>query len=229
VQGDVLSLLRNIDSVYPVHQCRTDARSEITPGNCLHCANIIYRIYSLIRFLRIKPYDDYTTFNRDFGIPFRSKSNWQIKEAMPKFQALLKAMLLRRTKASQIDGKPILTLPPKTIETKHCVFSQEEQEFYSALRNKTMIQFNKYLRANAIGKNYSNILVLLLRLRQAACHPHLINDIEHNAGEVEAGQMVELAKGLSRAVVTRLKETGIEECPSGLAIYLCHMHRLTKV
>lgn len=170
-------------------------------------------IYSLIRFLRIKPYDDYPTFNKDFGIPFRSKSNWQIKEAMPKFQALLKALLLRRTKASQIDGKPILTLPPKTIETKHCVFSQEEQEFYSALRNKTMIQFNKYLRANAIGKNYSNILVLLLRLRQAACHPHLINDIEHNAGEVEAGQMVELAKGLSMAVVTRLKETGIEECP----------------
>lgn len=91
-----------------------------------------------------------------------------------------------------------------------------------------MIQFNKYLRANAIGKNYSNILVLLLRLRQAACHPHLINDIEHNAGEVEAGQMIELAKGLSGAVVTRLKETGIEECPSELEIYLSHMHRLTK-
>jgi len=147
---------------------------------------------------------------------------------MPKFQALLKAMLLRRTKSSQIDGKPILTLPPKTIETQHCIFSEEEHEFYSALRNKTMIQFNKYLRANAIGKNYSNILVLLLRLRQAACHPHLINDIEHNAGEVEAGQMVELAKGLSRAVVSRLKDTGIEECPSELAIYLCHTHKLTK-
>lgn len=135
---------------------------------------------------------------------------------MPKFQALLKAILLRRTKSSQIDGRPILTLPPKVIETTHCTFSSEEQAFYSALRNKTMIQFNKYLRANAIAKNYSNILVLLLRLRQAACHPHIINDIEHKAGEVEEGQMIELAKGLSMAAVNRLKETGIEECPSKL-------------
>ena len=176
--------------------------------------NIGIRIYSLIRFLRIKPYDDYANFNRDFGIPFRSKSAHQIREAMPKFQALLKALLLRRTKTSQIDGKPILTLPPKVVETTYCVFSSEEEAFYTALRGKTIIQFNKYLRANTIGKNYSNILVLLLRLRQAACHPHLINDIEHKAGEVEEGTMIELAKGLSIATITRLKEAGIEECPS---------------
>lgn len=141
---------------------------------------------------------------------------------MPKFQALLKALLLRRTKTSQIDGKPILTLPPKVIETTHCVFSSEEEAFYSALRGKTIIQFNKYLRANTIGKNYSNILVLLLRLRQAACHPHLINDIEHKAGEVEEGTMIELAKGLSLATVTRLKEAGIEECPSKFSRCITH-------
>ncbi|KAI5797416.1 SNF2 family N-terminal domain-containing protein [Peziza echinospora] len=171
-------------------------------------------IYSLIRFLRIKPYSDWTNFNRDFSKPFKSKSSSDhgVRDSMRKFQALLKAFLLRRTKASQIDGKPILTLPPKTIEVVHSVFSSEEQNFYNALQSKTLIQFNKYLRANSIGKNYSNILVLLLRMRQACCHPHLINDIEVN-GEVSEDAMEVLAKDLPPAAVTRLKESGIEECP----------------
>jgi len=176
---------------------------------------VFFRIYSLIRFLRIKPYNDWTNFNRDFSKPFKSKSSSDrgVKDSMKKFQALLKAFLLRRTKASQIDGKPILTLPPKTIEIVHSVFSSEEQNFYNALQSKTLIQFNKYLRANSIGKNYSNILVLLLRMRQACCHPHLINDIEVN-GEVSEDAMEVLAKELPAAAVARLKESGIEECPS---------------
>src|SRR2546430_16833950 len=88
-----------------------------------------------------------------------------VQEAMRRLQAVLKAILLRRVKTSLIDGQPIITLPPKVEEIQHVVFSDDEQAFYSALETKTQIQFNKYLKANTVGKNYSNILVLLLRLR----------------------------------------------------------------
>ena len=86
---------------------------------------------------------------------------------MRKLQALLKAILLRRTKKSQIDGKSILDLPERTTEQSHASFSDDELAFYQALETHTQLTFNKYLKANTVGRNYSNILVLLLRLRQA--------------------------------------------------------------
>jgi SNF2 family DNA or RNA helicase len=130
-----------------------------------------------------------------------------VQAAMRKLQAVIKAILLRRTKTSLIDGKPIINLPPKTEEIQHVVFSEEEQEFYNSLENKVQIQFNKYMRANTVGKNYSNVLVLLLRLRQACCHPHLITDFEEAppaGADLSVEDMIELAKNLPPDVVTRL-------------------------
>lgn len=126
--------------------------------------------------------------------------------AIQKLRVVLKAILLRRTKQSKIDGAPIINLPPKTIEKQHVVFDDEEQDYYNALENKTQLQFNKYMKANTVGKNYSNILVLLLRLRQACCHPHLITDFEQApVGEnLTAEVMVELARTLQPDVVHRL-------------------------
>ena len=127
---------------------------------------------------------------------------------MRKLQAVLKAILLRRTKTSLIDGKPIINLPPKTEEIQHVVFNEDEQAFYNALESKTQIQFNKYVRANTVGKNYSNVLVLLLRLRQACCHPHLIMDFEEAppAGvDLTAEAMIELANNLEPEVILRLR------------------------
>lgn len=134
---------------------------------------------------------------------------------MRKLQALLKAILLRRTKKSMIDGKPILDLPERTTEKQHAVFSEDEEAFYRALETQTQLQFNKYLKAGTVGRHYSNILVLLLRLRQACCHPHLIKDFGINSGvtEVSAKDMSALAEALAPDVVERIKEQGNIECP----------------
>ena len=134
---------------------------------------------------------------------------------MRKLQALLKAILLRRTKKSMIDGKPILDLPDRTTEKQHAVFSEDEEAFYRALESRTQLQFNKYLKAGTVGRHYSNILVLLLRLRQACCHPHLIKDFGITSGvtEVSAKDMIALAEALTPDVVERIKEQGNIECP----------------
>jgi SNF2 family DNA or RNA helicase len=140
-----------------------------------------------------------------------------VQEAMRRLQAVLKAILLRRVKTSLIDGQPIITLPPKVEEIQHVVFSDDEQAFYSALETKTQIQFNKYLKANTVGKNYSNILVLLLRLRQCCCHPHLITDFEQAApagADLSAEAMIQLAKSLAPDVIARLLAAEDSfECP----------------
>ncbi|KAI9835451.1 MAG: hypothetical protein M1819_002369 [Sarea resinae] len=175
--------------------------------------NNVGELFSLIEFLRIKPYNEQTRFNLDFGRPLKNGSQAGKEKAMRKLQALLKAILLRRTKKSQIDGKPILNLLERTTEVRNAVFSEDEQEFYRALESKTQLQFNKYMKAGTVNRNYSNILVLLLRLRQACCHPHLIRDfgIAVNA-EVSMDDMVSLAKELAPEVVSRIKEIESFEC-----------------
>lgn len=182
--------------------------------------NGVHELFSLIRFLRIKPYNDHHKFTSEFGCLSKSGgSRGSIHhdmepKAMKKLQAVLKAILLRRTKSSQIDGKPILTLPEKTEEIVHAIFNEDEQEYYTALETKTLIQFNKYVKAGTIGKNYSNILVLLLRLRQAACHPHLIMDFEEAPPEASIEDMETWAKTLLPDVVRRIIGAAVPfECP----------------
>jgi SNF2 family DNA or RNA helicase len=135
--------------------------------------------------------------------------------AMRKLQALLKATMLRRMKSSMLDGKPIIQLPPKDIQVVHVVLNEDELGFYKDLEQHSQVQINKYLRAGTVGKNYTNILVLLLRLRQACCHPHLNLDVEETAGSLGDEQMESLAKHLGAAVVERLKAHVDDafECP----------------
>lgn len=131
---------------------------------------------------------------------------------MRQLQAVLKAMMLRRMKNSLIDGKPILQLPEKIENSEHVVFSEDERQFYNDLETRSQVQFNKYLRAGTVGKNYSNILVLLLRLRQACCHPHL-TDFECVSSTESETRMLDQAKEMDAAVVERIKAIEAFACP----------------
>lgn len=185
--------------------------------------NNVGELYSLIHFLRIKPYNQWEKFNVDFVKPLKQGYESGKERAMQKLQALLKAILLRRTKKSKIDGAPILSLPERTTNTQHAAFSNDEMEFYRALETRTQLQFNRYLKAGTVGRNYSNVLVLLLRLRQACCHPHLIKDFGMSSSGVAVSlkDMLALAKQLAPEVVARIKEQGAGNEQSALECPVC--------
>lgn len=140
------------------------------------------------------------------------------EQGMKQLRVVLKAIMLRRMKDSEIDGKPILNLPAKTEHIHNCVFSPEEQSFYKGLESKSRITLNKYLRQGTVSKNYAHVLVLLLRLRQACCHPHLNLDFEY-ASAVDSvpdetmALMESFAKSLDPAVVERLRAAEAFDCP----------------
>ncbi|GJJ72279.1 hypothetical protein EMPS_04636 [Entomortierella parvispora] len=179
--------------------------------------NNIDELYSLIRFLHIKPYCDWDEFRIQISTPMKKTKGYG--PAMQRVQALLKAICLRRTKTSMVDGKPILELPERNVEIVQTPFSVDERAFYEALETRTRDRFNAYVRAGTVMKNYSNILVLLLRLRQACCHPHLIKDFEKatdaHAPEDQRGHIDALLDNLVEDVRRRLLERGMEavECP----------------
>ncbi|KAI9345683.1 SNF2 family N-terminal domain-containing protein [Obelidium mucronatum] len=134
--------------------------------------NKIGELYSLIDFLKIRPYCHWDKFRDEIEKPFRAGKH---KRVLKRVQALLKAICLRRTKNSTLDGRPIIVLEPKTVELVEAHFTPAEREFYQSLEKKTLLKFNAYLKAGTVMQNYSNILVLLLRLRQACCHPTLVS------------------------------------------------------
>lgn len=176
--------------------------------------NNVDELYSLVHFLRIRPYSSWEKFRMDFSNPLRSNSDELKAKSMRMLQALCKALMLRRTKKSTFEGKPILVLPERTTEIDNPEFSTDELAFYQSLEARTALQFNKYLRAGTVGKSYSAILVLLLRLRQACCHPHLIRDFGVSAtADATAEDLVKLAEELAPQVVARIKEKqGSFEC-----------------
>ncbi|KOS21079.1 putative ATP-dependent helicase [Escovopsis weberi] len=175
--------------------------------------NGVAEIFSLLKFLRIKPYNNWTHFRAAFK-PLIDKGGHHKHAAMDTLRALLKAVMMRRKKDSKIDGKPILQLPEKTEELVYIDLSNDERDFYVQLELKSQVQFSKYLRDNSIGRNYSKVFVLLLRLRQACCHPHLNLDVEDSVASLLSDEeMMEVVGKLDPAIVSRIKELQIFECP----------------
>lgn len=130
--------------------------------------NRIDELYPLIRFLGIKPYNNWTKFNQQIVLSVKHRNS----SANKKIHALLSAILLRRTKDSEIDGQPILTLPEKHVIEEKVEMDEKEKEFYNSLENSSMKTADKLLRSQ--NKAYSSILTLLLRMRQAADHQYLV-------------------------------------------------------
>ena len=209
-------------------QCIKNRSTQVSQAACkLHAKyricmtgtpmmNNVEELYSLIRFLRIKPYCHWEDFRKDFVKPLKDHYKFTKDSAMKKLQALLKAILLRRTKQTKIDGQPIIRIPERTVEEAHAVFNDDEKQVYDSLEQRSQLTFNKYLRAGTVGKNYSNMLTLLLRLRQCCCHPHLMKDWSVTAEQVSDNpeRMPELAHKLAPDVVQRIKDAnGNFECP----------------
>uniref|UniRef100_A0ACD5UUY2 Uncharacterized protein n=1 Tax=Avena sativa TaxID=4498 RepID=A0ACD5UUY2_AVESA len=137
--------------------------------------NTIDDLYSYFRFLKYEPYSAYTSFHSMIKNPISKGSSQGYK----KLQTVLKIVLLRRTKETLLDGEPIIKIPGKTIELKKITFTQEERYFYLALEEGSRQKFKKFAASGTIKQNYANILVLLLRLRQACDHPFLLKDDNH--------------------------------------------------
>ncbi|XP_057471923.1 helicase-like transcription factor CHR28 [Actinidia eriantha] len=132
--------------------------------------NAVDDLYSYFRFLRYDPFAVYKSFCSMIKVPINRNSTNGYK----KLQAVLKTIMLRRTKGTLLDGEPIINLPPKTVELKKVDFTSEERDFYCRLEADSRAQFAEYAAAGTVKQNYVNILLMLLRLRQACDHPFLV-------------------------------------------------------
>jgi len=82
----------------------------------------------------------------------------------------LRPFVLRRTKA-QVATE----LPDKFEETIYCRMGRRQQQLYDELREHYRDSLLGMIKTQGMGKSQMHVLEALLRLRQAACHPALLD------------------------------------------------------
>ncbi|KAJ0967820.1 hypothetical protein J5N97_024737 [Dioscorea zingiberensis] len=159
--------------------------------------NTIDDLYSYFRFLKYEPYAVYSSFCSSIKYPISRNASHGYK----KLQAVLRTVMLRRTKGTLINGEPIVKLPPKMICLKKVDFSSEERAFYLRLEADSRKQFKAYAAAGTVKQNYANILLMLLRLRQACDHPILVKGFNSHAANKDS---IDIARQLPREMQINL-------------------------
>jgi hypothetical protein len=94
-------------------------------------------------------------------------------EMLPLLGRALRPFVLRRTKEEVAPE-----LPPKHQETLLCEMDPEQRRLYDDLRTHYRAALLGKVARDGLGKSKIQVLEALLRLRQAACHPALI-DAKH--------------------------------------------------
>ena len=84
--------------------------------------------------------------------------------------AALRPFILRRTK-EQVARE----LPAKTEQTIYCELEGPQQELYNGLRAHYRASLLGMIDSKGLAKSKMQVLEALLRLRQAACHPGLLD------------------------------------------------------
>ncbi|OYV96831.1 MAG: hypothetical protein B7Z73_00100 [Planctomycetia bacterium 21-64-5] len=82
----------------------------------------------------------------------------------------LRPFILRRTKEQVLSD-----LPEKTEQTLYCELDAPQRKLYDELRNHYRDALNKRIAKEGMNKAKIHVLEALLRLRQAACHPGLLD------------------------------------------------------
>lgn len=152
--------------------------------------NNLDELQSLVKFLRIRPYDDIREWKEHIEQPMK---NGKGEVAIRRLHSILRCFMKRRTKEilkqpgaldtgekksgddgtgekSATSGFKITERKVTKVEAK---FSPAERRFYDRLEARTDKSLESMMKAQ--GKvNYANALVLLLRLRQVCNHPKLV-------------------------------------------------------
>lgn len=127
--------------------------------------NNVEELYSLFKFLRLKPLSDWPTFKSQVAQPIKSG---RVVRAMKRLQFVLSAVMLRRTKTTILNGKPLLDLPDRLVNNVFCEFDATEKAFYGSIQERIQESVRKLQEQSNVKNTYTSILVLLLRLRQGA-------------------------------------------------------------
>ncbi|CAM9695293.1 unnamed protein product, partial [Chrysoparadoxa australica] len=96
-------------------------------------------LHALLRFLRLEPWNDLAWWKNAVKVPYEKGD----KSALTRLKTVLHPIMLRRTKdMKDSNGTPIVELPAKTVQVVTLKFSDQEREFFSALKRHSRLEFD---------------------------------------------------------------------------------------
>jgi superfamily II DNA or RNA helicase len=117
-------------------------------------------------------------FMNEFVTPIEKKKD---EEKARKLQAIIKPFVLRRTK-EQVATE----LPPKTEHLFYCQMSDEQASVYEKVKSEYRNELLKSLEDGTFAQAQMQVLQGLIKLRQIANHPIMIDeDYEGDSGKFE--------------------------------------------
>ncbi|NXO58103.1 TTF2 factor, partial [Aramus guarauna] len=214
-----------------VCKLRASARWAVT-GTPIQ--NNLLDMYSLLRFLRCSPFDEYKVWK------YQVDNN--TKKGGERLSLLTRSLLLRRTK-DQLDstGKPLVSLPQRSTQLHQLKLSAEEQSVYNVLFARSRSTLQSYLKRQeqkSEGREYAggnpfekvaqefgmsqkeflagsqsasqvsstvHVLSMLLRLRQCCCHLSLLKVALDQANLNSEGLSLSIEEQLSALTLSELQ------------------------
>ncbi|NXF58789.1 HLTF factor, partial [Ciccaba nigrolineata] len=131
--------------------------------------NSVKDLWSLISFLKLKPFTDREWWHRTIQRPVTMGT----AGGLGRLQSLVRSITLRRTKTSKVKGKPVLELPERKVLIQHVTLTEEERQVYQSVKKEGKAAISRFFSEGTVLAHYADILGVLLRLRQLCCHPHL--------------------------------------------------------
>lgn len=200
-------VIRNHKSKTSEAVCALPGKARwVLTGTPIH--NKEFDLFAAVKFLRCRPFNELLYWKRWIEV---NKG----KTSSPRVQTLLKSIMLRRTKQQLMESGEIESLPEKVYEQINVTMKREERFVYNKLMAFSKVIFANYMQQhfekggnftydqNRLGKLHRKfarqfdvgrdiqaheILTLLLRLRQACCHPGLIKSMLQTA-DVDVGEI----------------------------------------
>ncbi|KAF1815418.1 hypothetical protein P152DRAFT_455122 [Eremomyces bilateralis CBS 781.70] len=156
--------------------------------------NRLEDLFSLVKFLRVEPWSNFSFWKTFITMPFESKD---FIRALDVVQTVLEPLVLRRTKDMKTpEGEALVPLPTRTIEIDRVQLSQAEKDVYDHIFLRTKRTLNQNVEAGTLLKSYATIFAQILRLRQSCCHPVLTRNNDIVRDEEIVGAAADLATGL---------------------------------
>ena len=141
---------------------------------------------SLLRFLRVAPFEDTSNFTRYVLTPFKMAN----PDILMKLRLLVDSLTLRRTKDR-------INLPKRVDQVVKLTFSDEEKAIYDAYQKdgKNRLQAVSSQKDKLAGKGMAHVLRSILILRLLACSKVLLNEEDK-----------EVLQGLSSSTAINVEE-----------------------
>jgi DNA repair protein RAD5 len=188
--------------------------------------NKLEDLFSLVRFLRVDPWNNFSFWRTFITVPFESKDYMR---ALDVVQTVLEPLVMRRTKDMKTpDGKPLVALPPKQTEIVDIELSEAERDVYDYIFKRAKRAFFANVEAGTVMKAFTSIFAQILRLRQSCCHPILVRNQEIVAEEEEAGAAADAVAGLAddmdlQSLIERFTATTDDDADSNSNAFGAHV------